>query len=1196
MPSTDRTANYLGRLVVLVALYFATGWVGLKLAVPPGYATVIWPPSGIAIGMLIVHGSRLWPGVFLGSFLLNAWNSGAFGADASLYSPLVLSAAGIAAGSTLQALFGRALVGRVFGLPLRLQALREIFGLLGLAGPVACLIAASVGVTTLLMSGVLAPADAIGNWLAWWAGDTFGALVFLPLALLAPGNPERITWRDSAIGRLPVASMLLLMLPLGLTFYVWKLAGVNAFQRSEAKFATLAIESEKALEHRLQSYENALRGAAGFVQGSQAVSRDEWRTYVETMRVREYFPGVRGFGWIQAVQPEDLDAFEREVQADAAPGWQLQQATATGPNYIITFLEPEADNRVALGLNIAFEAKRLEAANRARDTGHAAMTGRITLVQDARRLPGVLLLYPIYFANMPTTTIDERRAALRGWTYIPFVAENFLKDVTLSQGTDFNLRVYDGDTEAADALLFAEGALSTRRPSFVVRTVVKEAQRDWLVVWESTPAFELAEKNSSAAFILVGGLLFTGLFAVLLVVISVRRPEAMEELVGEGRFALSLLVFVGLGTGSAALYGKLADKETDYLRKQVEDEAKSLELLLQTQADERFATLGRMAVRWESAGGTARQVWRVDAAHLTQELPGLKALEWIDPDYTVQWVEPQAGHERIIGTSVWSQQGQGEVLRAAAETGRPMVSAPLRHAHGFAGFALYHPLVVNKRPGGFLAGMFSIREMFERTINAERARDYAVSVSYDGESYYSNGVHDTLPEKSWTVEKPLRFKDQLWTLRVTPKLSFVNSQRSSLPSVVLVAGLLVAALAALAVRFVLISRLKSAHLAKSSQLNAGIISSSAHLVIATDESGYVVIFNKAAQRALGYSASEVVGKAKPVMWFDPAEVTARATELAAQLNEPFDEANVFRRIPMRDGFETREWTYIRRDGSRFTGNTTVTPLLDMHGQPTGYLGVIEDITARKEMDRLKSEFTAVVSHELRTPLTSIRGSLGLIMGALAKELPKKVRELLEIAQSNCERLVLLTNDILDVEKFSAGQMRFNIQQHSLAEVIGQAVQANDGYARKFHVRLELGPIDPALRVNVDEDRFLQVMSNLLSNAIKYSPTGGVVEVTASHSEQHARINVKDSGPGIPAEFRSRMFEKFSQADASSTRAKSGTGLGLHIAKRFVEHMKGTIGFDSALGEGATFWVEMPLASADVVALERPATRAGAPGR
>jgi signal transduction histidine kinase len=227
------------------------------------------------------------------------------------------------------------------------------------------------------------------------------------------------------------------------------------------------------------------------------------------------------------------------------------------------------------------------------------------------------------------------------------------------------------------------------------------------------------------------------------------------------------------------------------------------------------------------------------------------------------------------------------------------------------------------------------------------------------------------------------------------------------------------------------------------------------------------------------------------------------------------------------------------------------------------------------MERMKTEFTAVVSHELRTPLTSIRGSLGLILGAMRENLAPRVRELLEIAQSNCERLVLLINDILDIEKFSAGQMRFAMQPAQLAEVVKQAVQAIEGYARRFHAQIDLQPIPAEWQVSADPERFIQVMTNLLSNAAKYSPPGGIVRVWAEARDSCWRVNVHDDGPGIPEEFRARIFEKFSQADSSATRAKGGTGLGLHIARRFIEHMHGRIGFDSRPGTGSTFWVELP---------------------
>ncbi len=272
--------------LLLAALYFIIGKLGLLLAVPPGYATVIWPPSGIALGMLITHGRHLWPGVLLGSFLLNCHVSGVYTADGGVAVAKAMTALGIAAGSTAQALIGRWLIHRWIGLPLKLNHIVEIFRLFCLCGPIACLIAASVGVGALYLSGALPPDKITENWLTWWTGDVLGILIFLPLMLIAPGSKTPLVWRGNTLGSLPLVTMLVLAIPLGLTFYAWKIASENIYARSYAEFDALAIESEKALLHRIDSYESALLGGEGFFQGSESVSRTEWKRYVETTDIK----------------------------------------------------------------------------------------------------------------------------------------------------------------------------------------------------------------------------------------------------------------------------------------------------------------------------------------------------------------------------------------------------------------------------------------------------------------------------------------------------------------------------------------------------------------------------------------------------------------------------------------------------------------------------------------------------------------------------------------------------------------------------------------------------------------------------------------------------------------------------------------------------------------------------------------------
>ena len=248
---------------------------------------------------------------------------------------------------------------------------------------------------------------------------------------------------------------------------------------------------------------------------------------------------------------------------------------------------------------------------------------------------------------------------------------------------------------------------------------------------------------------------------------------------------------------------------------------------------------------------------------------------------------------------------------------------------------------------------------------------------------------------------------------------------------------------------------------------------------------------------------------------------------------------------------------------------------DDEGKVIGFYTLANDVTELKRIDRMKSEFVSTVSHELRTPLTSIRGSLGLISGGVAGQLPDAVKTLVGIAKTNCERLIRLINDILDIEKIESGKMTLDFQVIELEPLLEQALAANEGYGTAKNVRLQLHFPDEDLHVRVDSDRLTQVVTNLLSNAMKFSPEGGTVDIHVARCEAGIRVEVRDHGPGIPEEFRNRIFQKFSQADSSDTRQKGGTGLGLNISRAIIERLGGSIGFHTDPGVGTTFFFELP---------------------
>lgn len=269
-----------------------------------------------------------------------------------------------------------------------------------------------------------------------------------------------------------------------------------------------------------------------------------------------------------------------------------------------------------------------------------------------------------------------------------------------------------------------------------------------------------------------------------------------------------------------------------------------------------------------------------------------------------------------------------------------------------------------------------------------------------------------------------------------------------------------------------------------------------------------------------------------------------------------------------------ELQQIRADGSSFFAELSLSVFPD-NGQRK-FIVIVRDVTEQKRVDRMKSQFVSTVSHELRTPLTAIRGGLGLMMGGVTGMLPEPAAKLGQIALNNAERLARLIDDLLDMQKIEANMMDFNFQMFPLQGLIDDALESHQAFAQRLGVTLSLETKVPSVSLRVDAGRFAQIFANLVSNACKYSSKGESVRIYVSEiGANRVKIEVVDRGPGIPANFVERIFQKFSQADASDTRSKEGTGLGLAIAKEMVEKMAGSIGFHANPEGGTVFYIEFP---------------------
>jgi len=344
-----------------------------------------------------------------------------------------------------------------------------------------------------------------------------------------------------------------------------------------------------------------------------------------------------------------------------------------------------------------------------------------------------------------------------------------------------------------------------------------------------------------------------------------------------------------------------------------------------------------------------------------------------------------------------------------------------------------------------------------------------------------------------------------------------------------------------------------------------VIENMADGLITSDEDGYILSFNSSAEQIFQYSSEEVVGK----------NISLLMPESHSRNHDEY--LNVYKTTGVKKVIGTRrEAEGLKKDGTVFPIDLSIGEITI--GNRRVFSGVVRDITERKQMDKMKNEFVSTVSHELRTPLTAIRGALGLITSGVLGILPEKTQELLLVANNNTNRLLYLINDILDIQKIESGHMDFNFQEFELMPFLEQVILDNKTYGNQYGVEFVLQNKIDGIKINADYARMMQVFANLLSNAAKFSPAGQNVEISVDvKSDNIVQISVTDHGSGIPQEFHDKLFEKFTQSDSSTTRAKGGTGLGLSIIKMIVDKHGGIVNFVTAAGEGTTFRIELPLA-------------------
>jgi PAS domain S-box-containing protein len=548
---TKPNSHLILQILGLAAAYFVTGKIGLLLAIPPGYATAIWPPSGIALAGILILGYRAWPGILLGSFLVNVPTTFDASAPSATFLSITLPLV-IGSGAALQAVVAAFLVRRFAAFPNPLANEKEVFSFLLLGGLAGSLVNATVAVSALLASGRIPASNFLVNWGTWWIGDAMGVFVFTPLVLawtLRPGE----AWRERRM---------MLTVPVAVTFVLTTVVVAYGTQwereRLRLYFDQHATALASALERALNGYMGVLRSLESFHVASVHIDRDEFRAF--TKQYLADYTSLQALSWNPRILAGEREEFEAATRREGFPDFQITERTAEGrlvraadrsEHVSVHYIEPFQENEAALGYDVYSQGTRREALDRARDTGRPVATGRINLVQEKGQQFGVLVFLPVYRNGLPHDSLEERRRNLQGYMVGVLragdVLESFMKD---AEEEGIVHRLLDDSAPPGERVLFecehvldGGGFVLEEKGLFGGSARLKRevsipfGERQWRFEIHAGQRFVAQHRSESAWLILAAGLLLTSLIGAFVLVVS-GRGGMLRRLVAERTAAL----------------------------------------------------------------------------------------------------------------------------------------------------------------------------------------------------------------------------------------------------------------------------------------------------------------------------------------------------------------------------------------------------------------------------------------------------------------------------------------------------------------------------------------------------------------------------------------------------------------------------------------------------------------------------------
>ncbi|MBA4742193.1 MAG: PAS domain S-box protein [Azoarcus sp.] len=1163
-PLRDPLTNTALRIVTIAMAYAALAVIGRLLALGPGHISPIWPAAGLALVALLVCGRRCWPGVWLGAFAsFPDFEPGA--------SWLLLSSA-IATGATLQALLGATLVRKLFGGPAPLTRERDLLRFLLRAGPVACLISASLGVLAMALVESV-DADAIpGYWLVWWTGDVLGVVLFAPLFLLLFSPTRRRLWPGHTarvITPLMIAAVLLA-------------TGNVVLDRLEQTRERIAVEQvmDEVHETHFDAFQDAItimRGMQRLFTSRAEITRSGFLAdAIHLMRS----PGVIAVEWLERVHVDDLNRFEAEVRQETGDPFTVfdpsgvvsRSGAASGEYFIIRYSEPRALNGKMAGLIVSAREELRAALEIATMSGSVTATEPITLYRTKR--PAAFVIVPIYTRGFEPKAASPiaLRAELKGYVRGVFDLDQMFFGLART-ASEKGLLYRIADVSDPTAPILIESTMPADAASAWTREIAF-GQRTWRLQMQSATQYWHPGATTDTRLLLALSIL-TALAAAFSALGSAGRNVATDVEVAER---------------TGALEDELAARQA--AENALRENERDLAITLASIGDAVIATDYRLRVQRMNAVAERLTAWPLGQAI---GRPVDEVFSLIDPHSR----EPIASPALDVSSTLRPHKTSDEVLLLASDGLEHPVAhsaAPILDERGaFEGVVLIFRDTREER-----AARDALAASERRYRRFVEVSPYAVFVQCDGRFVFVNpkaveifgaaSEHELLGRSILDLVHP-----DARTI-IAERIGHLKSEGAVAPAIEL-QWLRIDGYPFLGEStgvpyehegqpgaLVLLQDITARRNAEAERDR--FFDLAIDLLCVIGEDGHFLRINPAFTQVLGWSKQELL--ARPSMDFVHPDDRDESVRALACLNEGYTVHAFENRFACKHGGWRRlSWNALPQpDGKIFASAHDVTEQHEAAQQLKALnteleRSLVERTAAVEEAElasQVKSAFLATMSHEIRTPMNGIVGMAEILHNS---QLSAHQLEQVTTIQTSANALLRIIDDLLDFSKIEAGRLELERNPVSLTDLVEGLCRSLSPVCAKRNVDLMffVSPRIPE-RVLADDVRLRQLLNNLLGNAIKFSAgQRGRVRLRVEPVDEEARrfrMQVSDNGIGIAADAFDGLFIPFSQAEVSTTRRFGGTGLGLAICKRLMDLMGGDIEVASEVGKGSTFTVTLPL--------------------